>query len=344
MNRRKIAIIHAGGTTCMRTDRKTLTITPVRHEEESFESIHRFLPEIQKFTSVDFFPLYDTGSSEIQPKHWQELAEFIYKKMNDYEGFVVIHGTNTMSYTASALSFALQNLSVPIVFTGGIRPISDLSTDARQNIVFACMLATMDIAEVCVVYGKKILRGNCSKKISESFGDVFIGTERGKLGEIHRTILLHENRLKRRKRNLIFKPNFRGIIPVIRTVPGLDVNIYECMMDKIDGIMIAGYGPGHIPEKENSWFPFIKKIAEKGKPILIHSQMHRSEVMLHAYKQGEKLLELGCISTADMTIECSYAKLLWCLGQNMTLHKIKETMIKNIVEELTTENQTIEVW
>lgn len=328
----------------MQTNRKTLTITPLHHGEESFESIHRFLPELQKFTAIDFFPLYDTGSSEIQPKHWQELATFIHKKINDYTGFVVIHGTNTMSYTAAALSFALQNLSVPIVFTGGIRPISDLSSDARQNIMFACMLATMDIAEVCVVYGKKIIRGNCSKKISESFGDVFVGTERGRLGEIHRTIVLHENRLKRRKRNLIFKPNFKGIVPVIRTVPGLNIEIYNCMVEKVDGLMIAAYGPGHVPEEENSWLPFIKKFIESGKPLLMHSQMHRSEVSMHAYSQGEKLLKLGVIPTADMTVEASYAKLLWCLGQNMPLAKIRDTMTKNIAEELTNENQTIEVW
>ncbi len=342
--KKKIAIIHAGGTTCMTTDQKTLAIKEVRPENR-FETIHRFLPEIQKFTKVDFFPLYDLGSSEMTPLHWSELAEFIRAKLSQYEGFVVIHGTNTLSYTASALSFALRNLSVPVVFTGGNRPISDLSSDARQNIVFASMVATMDLAEVAVVYGRKILRGNCSKKESESYASAFTATSsHGKIGDVHRTIALYEQRIVRRKRNLLFKPNFNGNVIVIKAVPGLDVRAYECMMDALDGVIIEGYGPGHVPESDKVWMQFIERLNFAGKPVVMTSQMYKSEVNLHAYQQGERLLKSGVIPAGEMTLECTYAKLLWCLGQNMKLPKIRETMMTNLAREMSTEKEAIEVW
>lgn len=342
--RSKIAIIHAGGTTCKVTDNKSFVIKETR-EELRFDSIHRFLPEIQKFATADFFPLYDMGSSEITPTHWTEIAKFIEKKMNQYEGFVIIHGTNTLSYTASALSFALQNLSVPIVLTGGIRPISDLSSDARQNILFACMVATMDIAEVCVVYGKRILRGNCSRKESESYASAFTSSSgSGKLGEVHRTIALYDNRVKRRKRILSVQPKFAGNVPIIKAVPGLNIEMYLKMIDLMDGLIIEGYGPGHVPETEPLWKELIEMMIERGKPVVMTSQMHKSEVNLHAYKQGERLLSLGVISASEMTLECVYAKLLWCIGQGSNLQKIKDTMSKNLANELNGDMKVIEVW
>lgn len=343
MAKRKIAIIHMGGTTCMVTSRKTHKIKAARMDE-SFDSIHRFLPEIQKFTECDFFPFHEQGSSEVMPQHWTELAEFIKSKINDYAGFVVIHGTNTLSYTASALSFALQNLSIPIVFTGGNRPISDLSSDARQNIVFACMVSTMDVAEVCVVYGKRILRANRSRKVSESYASSFASTSGGKIGEVHRTIALYENRIKRRKRRLSFKPEFRGNVPIIQVSPGLNVSMFEDCMDEIDGLIIQGYGPGHVPETYDGWFNLIKKLNKAGKPVVMCSQMNKGEVDLLSYDRGERLLQLGVIPAGEMTIEATYAKLLWCLGQDLSLTRVKKQMQSSLVLEMPIENQTFEVW
>jgi len=327
----------------MVTSRKTHKIKAARLDE-SFESIHRFLPEIQKFTKCDFFPFHEQGSSEIQPQHWMELAEFIKSKINQYEGFVIIHGTNTLSYTASALSFALRNLSVPIVFTGGNRPISDLSSDARQNIVFACMVATMDVAEVCVVYGKRILRANCSRKVSESYASSFAATSGGKIGEVHRTIALYENRTKRRKRRLEYKPEFKGNVPVLRVTPGFDVSMFEESMAKLDGLIIEGYGPGHVPESYDGWVSLIQKMTKAGKPVVMCSQMNKGEVDLHSYDRGERLLKLGVIPAGEMTIEATYAKLLWCLGQGMSQSKLKKQMQSSLAREMQVENQSLEVW
>ncbi len=345
MNRhRKIAVIHAGGTTCMSTNPKTNAIRDQK-EEDRFDSIHRFLPEIQKFTSCDFFPLYDEGSSEMNPEKWTQLAAFIHERIHQYEGFVVIHGTNTLAYTASALSFAFQNLSVPIVFTGGNRPINDLSSDARQNIVFACMVASMDIAEVCLVYGKRILRANCAKKISDSYASAFATPfSYGKLGEVHRNISLYDNRVKRRKRALDYQPQFKGNILLLKALPGLDVNLYTPLLEKIDGLLVEGYGPGHLPESDGHWMALLDTMQRMNKPVVICSQMDKGEVTLDAYDRGKRLLEKGVIPGGEMTVECAYAKLLWCLGQGMSLGKIKRTMAKSLAQEMAEKSQPEEIW
>src|SRR3989338_6942182 len=159
MARTKIAILYMGGSIGMVMNQKTGRIEPM----ESLSVIHRAIPELQREVALEFFSVSNVGSSEVTPDHWVEIARKIESMYDAFEGFVVIHGTNTMSYTASALSFALQNLRKPIVFTGSLLPINYTGSDGRMNLVFAIKAALLDIAEVCVVLGPKVLRGCRSK-------------------------------------------------------------------------------------------------------------------------------------------------------------------------------------
>jgi L-asparaginase len=160
MPRARIAVLYVGGSIGMIRNRKTNRIEPI----ESLVEIHRFLPEAQKEAALEFHTIANLGSSEVTPVHWTQIARMIEKLYEKCDGFVVIHGTNTMAYTAAALSFALQNLGKPVVLTGSLLPIDDLGSDARMNLAFAIQTAQMDIAEVCIVLGSRVLRGSRAKK------------------------------------------------------------------------------------------------------------------------------------------------------------------------------------
>src|SRR3989338_3061204 len=204
MPRPRIAVLYVGGSIGMIRNRKTGRIEPI----ESLVEIHRFVPELQRDVSLQFHSIANLGSSEVTPEHWKDMVRVIEKHYDQCEGFVIIHGTNTMSYTASALSFALQNLSKPIILTGSLIPINDTASDGRMNLIFAIRAAQLDIAEVCIVLGSRVLRGNRAKKVEQSFLNTFDSPLFPALAEFNFDVKLHPWRMVRRKRSLSCRPIF----------------------------------------------------------------------------------------------------------------------------------------
>ena len=188
----------------MKANQKTGRIEPI----ESLSEIHRFLPELQREVSLRFTSISNVGSSDITPEHWAEIAETIHKIYDDFDGFVVVHGTNTMSYTAAALSFALQGLSKPVIITGAVHPINDIAGDGRTNLAFAIRAAQLDIAEVCVVLGPRVLRGSRAKKVDQSIINAFDTPKLLPLADFSIHTELSPERRVRRKRTLVCKPEF----------------------------------------------------------------------------------------------------------------------------------------
>src|SRR3989338_570176 len=204
MARTKIAILYMGGSIGMVMNQKTGRIEPL----ESLSVIHRAIPELQREVSLEFFSVSNVGSSEVTPDHWVEISRKIESIYDAFEGFVVIHGTNTMSYTASALSFALQNLRKPVVLTGALLPINDLAGDGRMNLIFAIRAAQLDIAEVCVVLGPRVLRGSRAKKVDESLLQTFDSPRFPALADFSIGVHMHPWRIVRRKRTPLWQPIF----------------------------------------------------------------------------------------------------------------------------------------
>ncbi|MEK7137239.1 MAG: asparaginase, partial [Patescibacteria group bacterium] len=202
--RPKIALLYVGGSIGMVMNRKTGRIDPV----DSLGEIHRHLPELQREVALEFFPIANVDSADVTTDHWTELAQMIAQHEKDFEGFVVIHGTNTMSYTAAALSFALQNLSKPVILTGALLPLNDVAGDCRMNLTFAIRAAQLDVAEVCVVLGPRVLRGCRTKKVNESILTTFDSTRFPPLADFSSDFELHPWRVPRRKRTLSCKPTF----------------------------------------------------------------------------------------------------------------------------------------
>ena len=330
MPRPKIAILYMGGSIGMVMNRKTGRIEPM----ESLSVIHRAIPELQREVSLDFFSVANVGSTDVTPGHWVELARKIEDIYDNYEGFVVIHGTNTMSFTAAALSFALQNLQKPIVLTGAIVPINDIAGDGRMNLVFAVRAAQLDIAEVCVVLGPTVLRGNSVKKVDESLLQTFDSPKFPPLADFSVAAELHPWRVVRRKRTLVCKPTFNSNVAVVTLHPGItDTYLQGVIASKPDGILLRAYGPGMLSE---SLFPWLRAVRQADIPLVITSQSQRSSIDLHRYRKQLTLEQLGVISGKNMTYDCALVKLMWALTQASTPLRLRELIERNVVGELDT--------
>lgn len=328
MARSKIALLYVGGSIGMKVNQKTGRIEPL----ESLSEVHRFLPELQKEVSLKFFSVANVGSSEIRADHWIEIAEVIQENYDAFDGFVVVHGTNTMSYTASALSFALQCLSKPVVITGALLPINDLVGDGRMNMVFAIRAAQLDIAEVCVCLGPHVFRGSRVKKVEASFMETFESPNCAPLIDFSREIHMADHRIVRRKRTLECKPTFNTNVCMLTVYPSMPQSFLQAVLDaKPSGIVLRTYGPGMLSQE---LFPWLQKVTEQEIPIVITSQALRGKVDLHKYRKQLTLEQLGIISGKDMTFECAIVKLMWALTQTKAPRRIRDLMERSLVGEL----------
>ena len=329
MARAKVAILYVGGSIGMKVNQKTGRIEPI----ESLNEIHRFLPELQKEVALKFYSITNVGSSDITPEHWVEIVEMIQRLYDQFDGFVVVHGTNTMSYTASALSFALQGLSKPIVLTGALLPINDLTGDGRMNLIFAIRTAQMDLAEVCIVLGPHVLRGTRAKKVDQSFLSTFDTPKLKPLADFSIDVQLHSHRMVRRKRTLVVQPEFNSNVILLTLNPGLSEKYLDAVLaSEPHGIVLRAYGPGMLPER---LFPWLQRVTQIGIPVVITSQILRGRVDLHRYRKQLTLEQLGVISGKDMTFECAIVKLMWALKQAKNPRRLRELMEKDLVGELT---------
>lgn len=331
----KICLLFAGGTIGMVPDAATGALKPA----QDIKAILDVLPEIRKEIDIEVEYLFNLDSSNMQPSHWEQIAQKIQKLYDQYDGFVVAQGTDTMAYTASALSFILKNLGKPVVLTGGMMPLAELGSDARSNLTYALLVATMDFGEVMIVFGSKIMRGNRCSKYMESFTNAFHTPNFPLIGEIYRPIRLFDWRFARNsQKKLSLKTGFNNNIAVIKLFPGYNPGrIKSHLAHDIDGVIMEAFGPGNIPFLENSLLPFLKQAQEQKIPVVICSQMEHGTVDLDSYECGQKARDLNVISGGDMTTECATVKLMWTLGQTDDFAEAKKMMEGNLRGEKTEE-------
>ncbi len=328
MPRAKIAILYVGGSIGMVVNRRTGRIEPM----ESLSLIHRAIPEMQREVSLQFVSLDNIGSSEVTPVHWTAIAEKIRELYAAFDGFVVIHGTNTLSYTAAALSFALQNLSKPVVLMGALLPLNELAGDGRMNLIFAIRAAQLDVAEVCVVLGPRVLRGTRAKKVEDSLLQTFDSPRFPPLADFSTGVRLHPWRIVRRKRALLARPAFDPNVIVVTLTPGIaDAYLQAVLASKPHGIVLRAYGPGMLPER---LFPWLRELKHAHIPVVFVSQTLRGSIDLHRFRKQLTLEELGEISGKNMSFECATVKLMWALTQAKTPLRLRELMERSLVGEL----------
>jgi L-asparaginase len=321
-----------GGSIGMVHNRKTGRIEPI----ESLVEIHRFIPEVQREVALEFHSIANVGSSEVTPAHWGQIAEMIQRLYERCDGFVVIHGTNTMAYTAAALSFALQNLGKPVVLTGSLLPIGDINTDARMNMAYAIQASQLDIAEVCIALGPRVLRGTRAKKADQSILETFVSPKFPPLAEFGIDVRLHPWRTVRRKRTLVTHSEFDANVVNVTLHPGMPEAFFQAILaSKPHGLVLRAYGLGMLPER---LVPWLRDVTKQGIPVVITSQLLRGSIDLHHYRKQLALEELGIISGKDMTYECAVVKLMWSLAQTKNARRVRALMERNLVGELTENN------
>ena len=332
-----VLIIHTGGTIGM------------KNTESGYKPAPGFLSEALKaipdlfredFPSWEFYemsPLLD--SSNMSVAEWNNIAGLIYEKYDSYSGFVVLHGTDTMAYTASALSFMLEGLDKPVILTGSQIPLSELRSDGRDNLITSLMIAAGGVArEVCLYFGGRLLRGNRAVKVSADGLLAFDSPSYPSLAEAGIAIKYNTDALLPKKTDEKLKLCLFKSVPigVIKIFPGIQFGLFaEIMTEKLSGIVLETFGTGNIPMGNGELLPIIKKAFLSGAIVTVCSQCQSGTVSLGAYETSSELLRAGAVSGTDMTTEAAVAKLYYLFSLGISGDEIKRLMEKNLVGELT---------
>jgi len=306
----KVLILHTGGTLMMRGGDPS-PLAPDVYTSDLFAE----LPVLRKVAEIESRILFNLDSSDMQPHHWVELAADVHASLPKYDGVVVVHGTDTMAYTASALAFLLPGIDRPVVLTGAQRPLVEVRTDARANLVDACMLATMPIAEVGIAFGSKLLRGCRASKLDAWGMNAFATPSCAPLAELGVTVEIAPHVLAPRPPTA-FDPRIEPRVLAVRAFPGLDPRLLiGALRVDVKGIVLEAFGAGNVPHLENSLVPVIEEATRRDIPVVIVSQCARGAVDLSRYEGGSAAAKAGAIGAGTMTSEAAVTKLMVALGR-----------------------------
>lgn len=324
---KKILLIQTGGTIAMNAKGDGVDLDP----EGWSQTLYNEIPELNQIAEVSTCPLFFEDSSDLNPQHWITLAGCVEKHYEQYDGFVILHGTDTMAWSASALSYSLHNLGKPVIFTGSQLPMSSIRSDARRNLVNAIELATKDIPEVGICFNDALYRGCRSTKMSIGDFDAFGSPNYPSLADIGIEIeikaepQIHSSELKNTAR-------FSNELFVVTLFPGMDPGMLGGLHEgPLRAVIIRAYGSGNFPVKGvHSMLPFLQKCRETDTIVSIVSQADFDSVDLNKYPAGRKALEHGVLSGGDMTLEAAVTKMMYLLAH----HKDQDTVRKHFQKSL----------
>lgn len=337
-----IFLIYTGGTIGMKEDPADGTLKPF-----DFSGIMEEVPEIRKFAvSVDsytFTPLID--SSDVEPSLWQSLAELIYENYEKYDGFVILHGTDTMAYSASALSFMLDNLSKPVIFTGSQLPIGRPRTDGKENLISAIEIATAKdaqgharVPEVCICFNSQLLRGNRSTKINSVGFDAFSSPNYPPLATAGINIKYNDRVIRSSSEHwgeMSIHTKLDTRVSILKVHPGItEEAVRDILLGKgTRAVIIETYGSGNAISKP--WFlKIVREAVGMGKVLLNVTQCLSGDVDMDLYATGRALKDAGVISGHDITTESALGKLFYLMGEHADNEKVKALLEKNLKGEI----------
>ena len=339
-----VLLIYTGGTIGMIQNPETGAL-----ESFNFDHLLNFVPELKRFnyhiSTYSFEPPID--SSDMEPYHWARLVRIVESNYDRYDGFVILHGTDTMAYTASAMSFMLENLSKPVILTGSQLPMGMLRTDGKENLITAIEIAaaknpdgTAMVPEVCIYFESDLMRGNRTTKINAEKFNAFKSYNYPSLGHSGIDIKIKPERVRRPlpgkplKAHYLFDTN----VVVLTLFPG----IQECLISSVfhieglKAVVMKTFGSGNAPQKP--WFiRLIKEASERGIVIVNITQCQSGSVEMERYETGRQLLEAGVISGYDSTPECALTKLMFLLGHNLPPDQVRRLMNTSLAGEITKE-------
>ena len=333
---KRICMIYTGGTIGMVPTENGYIPSSGSFHEMLNTIPDLFHPDSPAWEVVEFSPLLD--SCNIAVREWNQLCEAIASRYDDFDGFVVLHGTDTMAYSASALSFMLENLDKPVIFTGAQIPLCELRSDGRSNIVTAMLIATSGrVREVCLYFNGRLLRGNRSAKTSSDQLEAFASPNAPPLAEAGISIQYHESfglpaptgpfRLQTLKETPI---------GLLKLFPGIQFELFESIMtEKLRGVVLETFGAGNIPSSgSGALLPIIEKAHRSGSVIVVCSQCMQGTVTLGAYATSKALHDIGAVNGGDMTSAAAMTKLYYLFSKGLDSEQIKAEMVKNLRGEL----------
>lgn len=310
VDKKKVLILFCGGTIIMKEGKGGTLVAPSR--KEAIANLRAIEARLATIADFDIRFVESIDSTNMTPADWDRILAELEAGYDAYDGFVITHGTDTMAYTASALSLAIKNLGKPVVLTGSQIPGSRLETDARRNLVNAMKLATMNVSGVFVVFDERVILGGRASKASESRLDAFTSVNAQDAGEIRADIRLNPSLPPRRFDKAAFFPGFEPDIVVRTLTPGCDPDdlVFLLQNKRIKGIVIEAYGTGNLPYDFDTFF---RRAREEKVPVVVTSQCLHGVTRMKGYDVGEKALRLGAIEGYDQSLEMLAVKLMWAL-------------------------------
>ncbi len=315
-------------------DTGTLSAPP---EGRALENLLSIEPKIHDLAEIGIEYIDNIDSTNISPVHWDRIVASIAARYDDYDGFIITHGTDTMAYTSSALSFALRGIGKPAVLTGAQIPGNRIETDARRNLINAVRVAVEDIAGVMIVFYENIISGARASKVSESKLGAFQSVNWDLLGEVRFDIRLREDRRRRSLSGLNPKPGYEPNIAVATLVPGTPPVMLSNLLDSgIKGLVLRGYGSGNIGYE---YLDVLRKARDREIPVVVNTQCMEGATLMHLYDVGKKALDLGAIQSYDMSLETCTTKLMWALNRAEGIEEIRKIMHTNYCSEINIEGK-----
>lgn len=325
----RVLLLKTGGTLTMTTDAEG-SLGPGGEEARPLALV----PELQGVAHIDCHVLGDHDSANLQPSFWGEVARVLYQRYDDYDGFVVTHGTDTMVYTAAAVSLFLQNVGKPIVFTGAQIPLTHVGSDGRANLVDAVRVAVSDLAEVCIVFGSEVLRATRARKTSAFHLHAFESVNDYSLGTIGLSLRLAPHARRRELRRPLLAVHLEPNVARTSVWPGMSPEIVRHLAETHAGLLLEGYGVGTLPSEERSLIPAIREAVARGVPVVLGTQCMLGSTALQLYRLTRTALAAGAIPAMDMTPETALVKLMWALGQSRDIRTVEAIMLRPYVGEL----------
>ena len=329
---KRILLIATGGT--IASKRGSSGLKPLLSSEELLS----YVPAVKELCQADTLQLFNLDSTNIQPRHWLAIADAVETHYKDYDGFVICHGTDTMAYSAAALSYLIQNSPKPIVITGSQKPIDLEVTDAKTNLSDSLRFASCEKAYgVNLVFDGKVIAGTRGKKERTKSYNAFSSINFPYIASIQEEhILFYLDGKELLREPLIFYHCLNSSVGLLKLIPSMDASVLDYMAEHYDGVIIESFGVGGLPNYETcGYYPAVKKWISQGKTVVMTTQVTNEGSNMSVYEVGRTIkYEFGLLESYDMTLEATVTKLMWILGQTKEREKVKHLFYQTINRDI----------
>jgi len=335
LKRKSVYILSTGGTFSMQKTAHGYAPAP-GYLKKAMEKIPELKnADMPNYTVEEY--AHPIDSADMSCEHWMQIGDHIKKNYAQYDGFVILHGTDTMAYSASALSFILENLDKPVILTGAQLPLFETRSDARENLINALWMAgNYPIPEVCIYFNNKLFRGNRAKKIDANSFAAFDSPNFPALGKVGTEVRLRRELIRPTAHEHFTLQTIKpAVIAAIRVFPGVSFTLLEQLIHApLQALILETYGVGTAPQ-DPRFINMLQKIVDRGVVVLNCSQCIYAKVKMTDYANSNALIQAGVLSARDMTVEAALAKLFYLFSKELSLETIKTQVVTNLRGELT---------